>query len=62
VLTRDVLVLAAALTPGSVVGLFAGIWLSSRISTVLFRRLALLVVLVAAGGSVVSGIAGVSGL
>jgi len=58
VLTRDVLVLAAALTPGAVAGLFTGIWLSSRISTVLFRRLALMVVLVAAGGAVVSGVTG----
>ncbi|MDA1173998.1 MAG: sulfite exporter TauE/SafE family protein [Chloroflexi bacterium] len=58
VLTRDVLVLAAALTPGAVGGLFTGIWLSSRISTVLFRRLALMVVLVAAGGAVVSGVTG----
>lgn len=58
VLTREVLVLSAALTPGAVAGLFTGIWLSRRISTVLFRRLALMVVLVAAGGAVVSGIAG----
>lgn len=58
VLTRDVWVLAAALTPGAVAGLFTGMWLSSRISTALFRRLALMVVLVAAGGAVVSGAAG----
>jgi uncharacterized membrane protein YfcA len=58
VLTRDVLVLSAALTPGAVAGLFTGIWLSRHISTVLFKRLALIVVLVAAGAAVVSGVAG----
>ena len=56
VLTRDVLVLSAALTPGAVAGLFTGMWLSSRISTVLFKRLALMVVLIAAGGAIVSGV------
>ena len=57
VLTRDVWVLAAQLLPASVCGVLAGMWLSPRVSTAIFRRMALAVVLVAAGGAIASGIA-----
>ena len=56
VLTRDVGVLSALLLAPSVGGLFTGIWLSRHISTVLFRRIALIVVLLAAISAIVAGV------
>ena len=58
VLTADALTLAAALLPASLAGMGAGIWLSSRLSAVLFRRAALVVVLIAGISAMVAGIAG----
>ena len=58
VLTRGVWVLSAQLVVPSVVGLFTGMWLSKHVSVAAFRRLALAVVLLAAAGAIVSGIAG----
>ena len=58
VLTGQALALAAALIPASVAGLFTGIWLARRISTITFRRLSLIVVLIAAGGVIATGAAG----
>ena len=58
VLTADALTLAAALLPASLAGMGAGIWLSSRLSAVLFRRAALVVVLIAGVGAMAAGIAG----
>ena len=58
VLTADALTLAAALLPASLAGMGAGIWLSSRLSAVLFRRAALVVVLIAGAGAMAAGIAG----
>jgi len=39
-------------------GLFTGIWLARHISTALFRRIALIVVLASAATAIVSGVAG----
>ncbi len=58
VLTADALSLTAALLPASVAGVGVGIWLSSRLSAALFRRAALVVVLIAGVSAMAAGIAG----
>ncbi len=58
VLTADALTLTAALLPASVAGVGIGIWLSSRLSATLFRRAALIVVLIAGASAMAAGIAG----
>ncbi len=58
VLTADALTLTAALLPASVAGVGVGIWLSSRLSVALFRRAALVVVLIAGVSAMAAGIAG----
>ena len=58
VLTTEAVRLAAVLLPAGAVGVFAGIWLSSRIPALVFRRLALGVVLVAAMVAITSGVTG----
>ena len=58
VLTAGALSLAAALLPASLAGVGVGIWLSSRLSAVLFRRAALVVVLIAGVSAMAAGIAG----
>ncbi len=58
VLTADALTLTAALLPASVAGVGVGIWLSSRLSVALFRRSALVVVLIAGVSAMAAGIAG----
>jgi uncharacterized membrane protein YfcA len=58
VLTAEVGKLSAALLAPSVGGLFTGIWLARRVSTVLFRRIALVVVLGSGATAIVTGIAG----
>ena len=58
VLTAEVGKLSAALLAPSVGGLFTGIWLARRVSTVLFRRIALMVVLGSGATAIVTGIAG----
>jgi uncharacterized membrane protein YfcA len=58
VLTQDVGLLSAALLAPSLGGLFTGIWLSRHVSTVLFRRIALVVVLLSAVTAMASGVAG----
>jgi len=58
VLTRDVWLLSAQLLTPGVAGLFAGMWLSKRVSVVTFRRLALAVVVVAAVTAITSGMLG----
>jgi uncharacterized membrane protein YfcA len=57
-LTRDVGLLSGVLLAPSVGGLFTGIWLARHISTALFRRIALIVVLASAATAIVSGVAG----
>lgn len=57
-LTADAGRLTGALLPASVAGALFGMWLSPRVSAALFRRLALMVVLAAAGGSIVAGVVG----
>jgi len=58
VLTAEVGKLSAALLAPSVGGLLTGIWLARRVSTVLFRRIALVVVLGSGATAIVTGIAG----
>ena len=58
VLTTEVGKLSAALLAPSVGGLFTGIWLARRVSTVLFRRIALVVVLGSGATAIITGIAG----
>ena len=58
VLTTEVGKLSAALLAPSVGGLFSGIWLARRVSTVLFRRIALVVVLGSGATAIITGIAG----
>ena len=58
VLTTEAVRLAAVLLPAGAVGVFTGIWLSSRIPALVFRRLALGVVLVAAMVAITSGVTG----
>ncbi len=58
VLTADALTLTAVLLPASVAGVGIGIWLSSRLSVALFRRAALVVVLIAGVSAMAAGIAG----
>ena len=56
VLTVERVTLAAALLPAGVTGTLGGIWLARRISTVLFRRAVLVIVLISAIVSTVSGV------
>ncbi len=58
VLTADAPTLTAVLLPASVAGVGIGIWLSSRLSVALFRRAALVVVLIAGVSAMAAGIAG----
>ena len=58
VLTAEVGKLSAALLAPSVGGLLTGIWLARRVSTVLFRRIALVVVLGSGATAIITGIAG----
>ena len=58
VLTAEVGKLSAALLAPSVGGLLTGIWLARRVSTVLFRRIALVVVLGSGTTAIITGIAG----
>jgi uncharacterized membrane protein YfcA len=57
-LTGEALLLSAELLPGSLVGVVGGIWLASRVPVGLFKRLSLVIVLLAGIGAAVSGIAG----
>ena len=56
VLTVERVTLAAALLPAGVTGTLGGIWLARRISAVLFRRAVLVIVLISAIVSTVSGV------
>ena len=58
VLTLEAVQLAAVLLPAGAAGVFGGIWLSSRIPALVFRRIALGIVLVAAAVAITSGVAG----
>lgn len=60
ILTRDVLMLSLGLLPGALAGVGVGIWLAPRIAVALFRRISLVVVLLAGVGAVVSGLIGYS--
>lgn len=57
VLTSDVFFMSALLFPASLTGLVTGIWLHSRVSQRIFRRIALAVVLVSALAAISSGVA-----
>ncbi|MDE2836526.1 MAG: sulfite exporter TauE/SafE family protein [Chloroflexota bacterium] len=58
VLTAEAVRLAAVLLPAGVVGVSVGMWLSGRIPALLFRRIALGIVLSAAAIAVSSGVTG----
>ena len=58
VLSFDALTLGALAFPAGVMGIFAGIWLSSRVSVTAFRRLALVVVVFASAASITAGSVG----
>ena len=56
VLTAEAVRLAAALLPAGAVGVSAGMWLSGRIPALVFRRIALGIVLIAAVIAIASGV------
>lgn len=58
VLTAEAVRLALVLLPAGAVGVSVGIWLSGRIPALVFRRIALGIVLVAAVIAITSGVAG----
>jgi uncharacterized membrane protein YfcA len=58
VLARDAVMHAAQLLPASLGGAATGLWLSRHVSKVVFRRIALVVVLIAAGGAIALGALG----
>ena len=58
VLTVEAVRLAAVLLPVGVVGVSGGIWLSSRVPALVFRRIALGIVLIAAVIAITSGVTG----
>ena len=58
VLTAEAVQLAAVLLPAGAAGVFSGMWLSSRIPALVFRRIALGIVLIAAVVAITSGVAG----
>ena len=58
VLTLESVQLAAVLLPAGAAGVFGGIWLSSRIPALVFRRIALGIVLIAAVIAITSGVTG----
>ena len=58
VLTLESVQLAAVLLPAGAAGVFGGIWLSGRIPALVFRRIALGIVLIAAVIAITSGVTG----
>ena len=58
VLTLQSVQLAAVLLPAGIVGVSGGMWLSSRVPAILFRRIALGIVFIAAVVAISSGLAG----
>lgn len=58
VLTVEAVRLAAVLLPAGALGVSGGIWLSGRVPAVVFRRIALGIVLIAAVVAITSGVAG----
>jgi uncharacterized membrane protein YfcA len=57
ILTRDSLMLAGQLAPGAAVGVLLGLWLAPRVPVVVFRRVALVIVLVSGLATIASGVA-----
>lgn len=58
VLTVEAVRLAAVLLPAGVIGVSFGMWLSGRVPALVFRRVALGIVLIAAAIAITSGVAG----
>tara|TARA_Y100001960_G_scaffold286239_2_gene323413 strand:- start:1283 stop:2026 length:744 start_codon:yes stop_codon:yes gene_type:complete len=56
VLTSEVFILSGLLFPASLAGLITGIWLHSRVSQRIFRKIALAVVLISAIAAILSGL------